>query len=38
VRFDRQSLPVRMAPRLGEHTEAVLREVGAAPHSKKGTP
>lgn len=30
VRIDRQPLPVRMAPRLGEHTEEVLREVGAA--------
>ena len=30
VRIDRQSLPVRMAPRLGEHTDEVLRELGVA--------
>ncbi|HEX2543546.1 MAG TPA: CoA transferase [Ramlibacter sp.] len=29
VRMDHQPLPVRMAPRLGEHTREVLREVGA---------
>lgn len=34
VRFDRQPLPVRMAPRLGEHTNEVLREVGAASPAK----
>jgi crotonobetainyl-CoA:carnitine CoA-transferase CaiB-like acyl-CoA transferase len=28
VRIDRQPLPVGMAPRLGEHTEQVLRELG----------
>jgi crotonobetainyl-CoA:carnitine CoA-transferase CaiB-like acyl-CoA transferase len=28
MRFDRQPLPVRMAPRLGEHTSEVLRELG----------
>lgn len=28
VRMDRETLPVRMAPRLGEHTEEVLRELG----------
>ena len=31
VRIDRQQLPVRMAPRLGEHTDEVLREAGIAP-------
>lgn len=30
VRIDRQPLPVRMAPRLGEHTDEVLRELGIA--------
>lgn len=30
VRIDRQALPVRMAPRLGEHTDELLREIGAA--------
>ena len=29
VRFDRQPLPVRLPPRLGQHTEEVLREAGA---------
>lgn len=28
VRFDREALPVRMAPRLGEHTSELLREIG----------
>ncbi len=28
VRMDHQPLPVRMAPRLGEHTHEVLRELG----------
>jgi crotonobetainyl-CoA:carnitine CoA-transferase CaiB-like acyl-CoA transferase len=28
VRIDRQPLPVRMAPRLGEHTGEVLAEIG----------
>ncbi len=28
VRIDRRQLPVRMAPRLGEHTHQVLREAG----------
>lgn len=28
MRFDHQPLPVRMAPRLGEHTAELLREVG----------
>ncbi|GAB3662005.1 CaiB/BaiF CoA transferase family protein [Ramlibacter alkalitolerans] len=28
VRLDRQALPVGMAPRLGEHTQQVLREAG----------
>jgi crotonobetainyl-CoA:carnitine CoA-transferase CaiB-like acyl-CoA transferase len=28
VRFDKQALPVRMAPRLGEHTVQVLNEIG----------
>ena len=31
VRIDRRQLPVRMAPRLGEHTHQVLREAGIAP-------
>jgi crotonobetainyl-CoA:carnitine CoA-transferase CaiB-like acyl-CoA transferase len=30
MRFDRQPLPVRMAPRLGEHTREVLDEIGFA--------
>jgi crotonobetainyl-CoA:carnitine CoA-transferase CaiB-like acyl-CoA transferase len=29
MRIDRQPLPVRMAPRLGEHTAELLREIGA---------
>lgn len=29
VRFNREALPVAMAPRLGEHTEELLRAVGA---------
>ncbi|MBC5767972.1 CaiB/BaiF CoA transferase family protein [Ramlibacter albus] len=28
VRIDREALPVKMAPRLGEHTQELLREVG----------
>jgi crotonobetainyl-CoA:carnitine CoA-transferase CaiB-like acyl-CoA transferase len=28
VRIDRRQLPVRMAPRLGEHTQEVLRDAG----------
>ena len=28
MRFDREPLPVRMAPRLGEHTDEVLAEIG----------
>jgi crotonobetainyl-CoA:carnitine CoA-transferase CaiB-like acyl-CoA transferase len=28
VRIDRRPLPVGMAPRLGEHTAQVLRELG----------
>lgn len=39
VRIDRQPLPVRMAPRLGEHTAQVLAELGieppAAPASRR---
>jgi len=31
VRIDREPLPVRMAPRLGEHTAEVLRELGIEP-------
>jgi crotonobetainyl-CoA:carnitine CoA-transferase CaiB-like acyl-CoA transferase len=31
MRFDRAALPVKMAPRLGEHTAEVLRELGLAP-------
>jgi crotonobetainyl-CoA:carnitine CoA-transferase CaiB-like acyl-CoA transferase len=31
VRIDRCQLPVRMAPRLGEHTHQVLREAGIEP-------
>lgn len=38
VRIDREPLPVRMAPRLGEHTEEVLREVGAAPATQDMQP
>jgi crotonobetainyl-CoA:carnitine CoA-transferase CaiB-like acyl-CoA transferase len=30
VRIDRRQLPVRMAPRLGEHTHQVLRDAGIA--------
>jgi crotonobetainyl-CoA:carnitine CoA-transferase CaiB-like acyl-CoA transferase len=32
VRFDGQKLPLRMPPRLGEHTREVLRELGASPN------
>lgn len=35
VRIDRQPLPVRMAPRLGEHTNEVLAEVGLARPAKE---
>ena len=39
VRIDGQALPVRMAPRLGEHTQEVLREVRArATSAAKGRP
>jgi crotonobetainyl-CoA:carnitine CoA-transferase CaiB-like acyl-CoA transferase len=39
VRIDGQALPVRMAPRLGEHTQEVLREVRArATPAAKGSP
>lgn len=38
VRIDRQTLPVRMAPRLGEHTDEVLRAAGIAPFSSTNTP
>jgi crotonobetainyl-CoA:carnitine CoA-transferase CaiB-like acyl-CoA transferase len=31
VRIDRRQLPVRMAPRLGEHTHQVLSEAGIEP-------
>ena len=31
VRIDRRQLPVRMAPRLGEHTHQVLTEAGITP-------
>ena len=34
VRMDRQPLPVRMAPRLGEHTAEVLAEIGFVPRDK----
>ncbi|HTO47552.1 MAG TPA: CoA transferase [Burkholderiales bacterium] len=30
VRFDREQLPVRLPPRLGQHTAEVLREAGAS--------
>jgi crotonobetainyl-CoA:carnitine CoA-transferase CaiB-like acyl-CoA transferase len=33
VKFDRERPPVRMAPRLGEHTQEVLAEVGIAPQA-----
>ena len=32
VRFDGQKLPLRMPPRLGEHTREVLGELGASPN------
>jgi crotonobetainyl-CoA:carnitine CoA-transferase CaiB-like acyl-CoA transferase len=34
VKFDRERPPVRMAPRLGEHTEEVLAEIGMAAAGK----
>jgi crotonobetainyl-CoA:carnitine CoA-transferase CaiB-like acyl-CoA transferase len=36
VRFDRQALPVRLPPRLGQHTDEVLREAGAVAGKPEG--
>jgi crotonobetainyl-CoA:carnitine CoA-transferase CaiB-like acyl-CoA transferase len=38
VRMDRRPLPIRMAPRLGEHTAEVLRELGIEAPSAAPTP
>ncbi len=38
VRFDREQLPVRLPPRLGQHTAEVLREAGATAGRPKPKP